>query len=96
MATVKETQFTRWMLQNRIEMEKVATLEDLLRNPEENAEDILKIQKYKPQHEPWGFEIPYPEYPKYYSWSNTNRKWKRRKRKVINFLKSFFYNVLFL
>jgi len=83
MRTIKETQFTAWMEQNKFELEQTQLLEELLKNPEENADQIHKIKKLKRDHEPWGFEIVYPEYPKYYSWSNPKRKWIRRGRKVI-------------
>ena len=81
--TVKETQFTKWMEQNKWEMEQFDLLEELLQNPEHHGVKIGEIQKFKPNHEPWGFEIPYTEYPKYYSFDRTKRKWTRRGRKVI-------------
>ena len=71
------------MEQNKSEMEKSQLLTELLRNPEDHAQEIDDINKMKPTQEPWGFEIPYTEYPKYYAWDNKKRKWNRRKRKVI-------------
>ncbi len=44
----------------------------------------VNYQKKKYNTEPWGFEITYMMYPKYYTWNSPTKKWQRRKKKVKN------------
>lgn len=81
LATVKETQFIKWMEQNKLEMEADKRLKDLLENPDDNVLEIGEIQKMKPDDQPWSFEMTYAEFPKYYTWTD-KKTWKRRSFKV--------------
>ena len=89
MESVKNTQFTEWMAMNKMELEASQQLQLLLQNPAGNEEEIKKLQKLDKPGEPWGYELTYDDYPKYYTWNTTKKKkWSRRVRKVISYSSS--------